>query len=231
MLHKIINLLLGKIRGNGYKIDPNIPISYLLRIMTERVIMLIRGFLSFVNSKGILFVGSGVKIKGKKLIHFGRGISIDDACYIDAVSTEGIRFGDGVSMGKRTVIECSGSLKFLGKGIKVGNNVGLGRDCFYGCAGGIQIGNDTIIGNYVSVHSENHNAADTTVPIRLQGVNHKGIVIGNDCWIGAKVTILDGANIGNGCIIAAGSVVTSGNYESHGIYGGIPAKLLKKRGV
>lgn len=229
MLHDIINRFLGKLRGSGYKIDPKIPISYLIGTIMGRMMMLIRGKLSFIKTGGMLFVGNRVRIKGKGLIQFGKGVTIDDQCYIDAVSYNGIKFGDGVSMGKRTVIECSGSLRFLGQGITVDDNVGLGRDCFYGCAGGIHIGSDTIIGNYVSFHSENHNITDLTLPIRLQGVNHKGINIGKDCWIGAKATILDGVTLGDGCVVAAGSVMTAGNYESFGIYGGIPARLLKKR--
>jgi acetyltransferase-like isoleucine patch superfamily enzyme len=50
-----------------------------------------------------------------------------------------------------------------------------------------------------------------------------------NCWIGAKVTILDGAIIEDGCIVAAGSLITTGRYNANGIYGGVPAKLLKYR--
>jgi len=132
-------------------------------------------------------------------------------------------------MGKNVRIECSGSLQQLGKGIKVGNNVGLGADNFFGCAAGIEIGDDTIIGNYVSFHAENHNYNDITIPIRLQGCSRQGIKVGKNCWIGAKATILDGVQIGEGCIIAAGALVTAGKYDCNGIYGGVPAKLIKKR--
>ncbi|GHT60115.1 hypothetical protein FACS18945_6260 [Bacteroidia bacterium] len=138
----------------------------------------------------------------------------------------GITFGNNVSVGKNTTIECTGSLTCLGKGLKVGNNVGLGTHGFFGCAGGIEIGDDTILGNFVSMHSENHNYADLSKPIRLQGVNHKGIKIGNDCWIGAKVTILDGTIIGSHCVVAAGAVVR-GEYPDNCIIGGVPAKIIK----
>jgi acetyltransferase-like isoleucine patch superfamily enzyme len=56
------------------------------------------------------------------------------------------------------------------------------------------------------LYSENHNYEDFNTPIRLQGVNRKGIIIGNNCWIGSKVTILDGVEIGDSCIIVAGAV-------------------------
>lgn len=97
-----------------------------------------------------------------------------------------------------------------------------------GCAGGIEIGDDTIIGNYVSFHSENHNFQVRDIPIRLQGVNRKGIKIGQNCWIGAKATILDGTQIGNGCVIAAGAVV-SGIFPDNVVIGGVPARIIKNR--
>ncbi|MFC0181202.1 transferase hexapeptide (six repeat-containing protein) [Pseudarcicella hirudinis] len=225
----IVNKILSKIKGQDYVIDNNVSLFYLLMLIFSRFLMLIRGYLSFIKSGRLFFIGSGVTIKARNLMKVGKGVTIDNDCYIDALSKDGILLGNNVSLGKRTVIECSGSLKHLGKGIKVGESVGLGRDCFYGCAGGIEIGDDTIIGNYVSFHSENHNISDLQIPIRLQGVNHKGIKIGKNCWIGAKVTVLDGAIVKDGCIIAAGAVVSAGVYEENGIYGGIPARLLKKR--
>ncbi|WP_060664555.1 DapH/DapD/GlmU-related protein [Bacillus sp. CHD6a] len=54
----------------------------------------------------------------------------------------------------------------------------------------------------------------------------KPIKIGNGCWVGARVTILPGVTIGDGCIIAAGSVVTK-DCESNSLYSGVPAKRVK----
>ena len=153
---------------------------------------------------------------------------IGPRCYIDALGIEGITCGDGVSFGIGTTMIVTGSLQQLGKGIRIGNNVGLGTCGHYGGAGGLEIGDDTIIGNYVSIHPENHNFKDLDIPIRLQGVNHKGIKIGKGCWIGAKSTILDGTQIGNGCIVAAGAVV-SGIFPDNVIIGGIPARIIKTR--
>ena len=78
------------------------------------------------------------------------------------------------------------------------------------------------------MHSENHNYSDLELPIRLQGVNHKGIKIGNNVWIGAKSTILDGSVIGNGTVVAAGAVVR-GQFPDNVVLAGVPAKIIKYR--
>ena len=59
-------------------------------------------------------------------------------------------------------------------------------------------------------------------------MNRKGIKIGKNCWIGSKVTILDSVEIGSGCILAAGSVITK-SFPDNSIIGGVPAKLIKMR--
>lgn len=224
-----LNKLISRLKGSAFQLDPALPFSYLFGLILRRGLMLVRGFFSFVPNDGMLFIGRSVTLRARRSMRFGRGVSLDDGSLIDALSYDGVVFGHGVSLGKRSVIECSGSLQHLGRGLTVGNQVGLGRDCFYGCAGGIIIGENTIMGNFVSFHAENHRSADLAVPIRLQGVTHQGIVIGQDCWIGAKATILDGVRLGDGSIVAAGAVLTAGEYPARGIYGGVPARLLKFR--
>lgn len=214
-------------RVSKQEIDPQIKNGYILRFTSEKILCLIYGILRFKKLK-LIFCHPSTIIKGSSSITLLGKVNIDRNCYIDALSSEGLNIGDNVSIGRNTSIQVTGSLRNLGKGITIGKNVGLGTNGYYGGAGGVKIGDDTIFGNFVSVHPENHNFANLDLPIRLQGVNHKGIIIGKGCWIGAKATILDGTIIGDGCIVAAGAVVT-GHFPDNVIIGGVPAKIIKSR--
>lgn len=231
MFLKLVKYLALKVKGTNFLIDDAISGQELFLLLVDNLLKLLRGFLIFWRFNKRILVGNGTSIVNRNKIYLkGLNLNIDKDCHIDATSKNGITIGNGVSIQKRTVIECTGSIQKLGLGLVLEDNVGIGSNSFLGCAGGIKIGADTIIGNFVSFHSENHNYDDLDLPIRLQGVNSRGIIIGSNCWIGAKVTILDGVDLGDGCIIAAGAVVKAGTYPPNGIYGGIPAKLIKRRG-
>jgi acetyltransferase-like isoleucine patch superfamily enzyme len=74
--------------------------------------------------------------------------------------------------------------------------------------------------------SKYHNFSRTDIPMTQQGGKLRRIRIGNDVWIGTNATIME--DIGNGCIVGAGSVVTK-KIEPFHIVAGNPAKVLKKR--
>jgi acetyltransferase-like isoleucine patch superfamily enzyme len=229
MLRNLLNNYISRLKGYSYQIDENVPTGYLLNSILSRLFMKMRGLFSGLRCESLPYIGNHVTIKAKRKIRAGRNLQIGNHCYIDALSSEGIILGNNVSIGYSTTIECTGNIQYLGKGLSASDNVGLGSNNFYGCAGGIYIGEYTIVGNFVSFHAENHIFSDLEKPIKLQGVTHQGIKIGRNCWIGAKATVLDGAIIEEGCIIAAGAVVGAGIYKKNGIYGGVPAKLIKYR--
>ncbi|MGY1779070.1 acyltransferase [Geodermatophilus sp. SYSU D01036] len=219
----------GELRGRPLAIDPRIGPAYVLALVVERGVMAARGLVRFPTRSSRPFVGARVRLRGKRRLTTGRGVTLGHGCLVDATSVEGVHLGDGVTVGRNTRIECTGSVATLGRGLTVGPGTGLGSDNLYGCAGGIRIGADTIVGEFVSFHSEDHVFARRDVPIRDQGVTHRGIEVGSGCWIGSRVTVLDGARIGDGVVIAAGAVVTAGEYPAHGVYGGVPARLLRMR--
>jgi acetyltransferase-like isoleucine patch superfamily enzyme len=229
LVTRVLNERISRIKGSEYRIDDRIGPGYLATVVVERLAMRVRGVLRFPLRSPRPFVGARVTLRSTRHLRLGTGVTLGHGCLVDALSTHGVQLGDNTSVGRNTRIECTGSLRTLGKGLRTGRDVGLGTDCLYGCAGGITIGDDTIVGNYVTFHSENHRTEDRSTPIRLQGVTHAGISVGRDCWIGAKVTVLDGAHLGDGCVVAAGAVVTAGHYEAGSILGGVPARVLKVR--
>ena len=111
--------------------------------------------------------------------------------------------------------------------IQIGDNSSLNPYCIIYGHGGVSIGSGVRVAAQTMIISFNHNY-NGDMPIYQQGISRKGIRIGNDVWIGAGVKILDGVNIGDGCIIGAGSIVTKSTIPN-GVYGGVPAKLLKMR--
>lgn len=223
-----ISKLITKIKGEEFDVDDSVPLSYLGYLIGTKSISMIYGMLRLRTFKRV-FVSPSAKIICPSKLHFGKNFSVGYQCYINAMSRNGLICGDNVSLGFHTHIELSGSLHHIADKMVIGNNVGLGSHGHYGAGiGGLEIGDDTIVGNYVSFHPENHNFSDLEVPIRSQGVNGKGIKIGKNCWIGAKATFLDGAILGDGCVVAAGAVV-KGEFPSNSIIGGVPAKILKMR--
>lgn len=101
--------------------------------------------------------------------------------------------------------------------------------CLYS-GNGIRFGNYVLIAPGCMIVPTNHAATRRDIPIRHQGFmpTRGGVVIEDDAWIGANSTILDGAHIGKGAIVAAGSVVT-GHVEPYAIVAGTPAKFIRWR--
>lgn len=231
MLVKLMSIVISKIKHTEYKIDPNITDTVMLGIILEKMIMLLRGMYNKIfikKSKGLLFVGKSVKLKCRRKMIFNGTALIEDGVKIDALSKGGIEIGENFSLGRNSIIECTGVIRELGEKLIIGKNVGIAANAFISMRGQVTIGDDTIFGPNVAIHAENHNFDNTQKPIRMQGATRKGIVIGKDCWIGSGVKILDGVKIGDGCIIAAGAVVNK-DIPNYSIAGGIPAKVIKSR--
>lgn len=227
----MINNIIRKLGKQNYEIDNNISKLDLFQILYQRILQLIRGvFVKWFlkNSSGYLFVGKKCQIKFKNKISLGRVVSLGDYVEINALSKKGVKIGNNFSLGKNSIIECTGVIRELGEGIEIGNNVGIAQNAFIQVRGFVKIGSDIMFGPGVSIFSENHESSFTDKLLIEQGTVRKGVIIEDNVWIGANSVILDGVTVGKGSIIAAGSVVTK-NVEPYALYGGIPAKLISKR--
>lgn len=114
-----------------------------------------------------------------------------------------------------------------GRGLIVGKNSGLGVNCQIQRP--CKIGDNVIMAPDCIIFTANHRSDRTDIPISMQGTEEKKMVtIGNDVWIGQRVTIMPGVTIGDGCIIATNAVVTK-DVPPYSVVGGVPAKVLKSR--
>jgi acetyltransferase-like isoleucine patch superfamily enzyme len=169
----------------------------------------------------------GVKLRNARLCSFGKGVTLEVGVILDGLSYEGVTLGDNVTIGAYSEIRSS-MLSSLGAGLRFGKNSACGAYSFIGAGGPIRIGEHVIMGQHVSFHAENHNFSRIDIPIRVQGVTKKGIIVEDDCWVGANVTFLDGCHVGTGCVIAAGAVVR-GEVPPYSIIAGVPARVIKTR--
>ena len=230
--NKLLTPALSAVGKKGFKLDSSIPTSYLISTCISYAVMIVRGIVKghgIMCPKGAPLIGKKVVIRCKSKVNCGLKVRLQDGVYIDALSRDGVHIGDRSLLGRNNRIECTGSLRHVGKGIQIGHDSSFGADCYFGCAGGVEIGNNVIAGQNVRFHSENHVFEDISRPIREQGVTHQGIKVGNDVWIGAGAVFLDGANIGEGSIVAGNAVVTGKTFPPYSVIGGMPAKVLKSR--
>ncbi len=139
-------------------------------------------------------------VRGSKII-IGAGVVIDSFVKIKAVGGNGdVEIGEGTYINSGTVI-------FSGNGVKIGKNVLIAPCCV--------------------LASANHAYKDKNKTIIEQrfGESRGGIVIGEDVWIGANTTVLDGAKISVGAVVGANSLVR-GELKPYGVYAGNPLRQL-----
>ncbi|WP_300915792.1 acyltransferase [Bacteroides acidifaciens] len=143
------------------------------------------------------------------------------------ISGHGIlRIGSNSSIQAYGILETSS----MRSEIVIGDGVSLGEYCHITALNRISIGNGTLTGRFVLISDNSHGSTDGTSvhlpPLQREVASKGGIVIGQNVWIGDKVTILQNVSIGDGAIIAANAVVTK-SVPSYAVVAGNPAKVIK----
>lgn len=229
LMRCLLEQALARVRP-GKRIAPGIDGRDLFRHGLEQGVHACRGLLLAATHRRIspCFVGRSVRLRFVRRIVIGRHAAIGDGVILSGLGSDGLVLGERSSIGAYSRLVTGTDIARPGSHIRIGRRCGIGEYSSIGGSGGVSIGEDTIIGQYFSAHSENHNHADLSVPIRVQGTTRAPIQIGEGCWIGAKVTVLAGVTIGPGCVIAAGSVVTR-DIPAFAIAAGVPARVLRLR--
>ncbi len=111
--------------------------------------------------------------------------------------------------------------------LRIGDKSGIGA--YSRINGPVNIGKYVNMGPECTIFTSNHCHDRTDITMQQQGLTEPQLVeIGDDVWIGARVIIMPGVKIGNGCIIGAAAVVTH-DIPDYTIACGVPAKVVKKR--
>lgn len=125
-------------------------------------------------------------------------------------------------LGNKSIIDLN--CYFLGpENLSIGKHSHINRGCMIDSRGGVVIGNNVSISHCVCICSTAHNCNSPSFDYISAP-----IVIDDNVWIGLKAIILKGVHIGEGAVVAAGSVVTH-DLEPYSIYAGIPAKKIGER--
>ncbi|MCL5771813.1 MAG: acyltransferase [Actinobacteria bacterium] len=173
--------------------------------------------------KGVIF-GQNITIRHPNKIFIGDNVVIDENCMLDAKGSEnkGIEISRNCYIGRNTILSCKNGDIFLDE------NVNIGFNCEIHSSSYVKIGKNTLIAAYVYVIAGDHIHDVVNKPISLLGGISKGIIIGENCWLGARSTIFDSVSIGNDVIVGASAVVNS-DVPAYSVAAGIPARIVKNR--
>ena len=173
--------------------------------------------------RGVVF-GTNVVIRHPHKIHLGENVVIDDNCVIDAKGEQnrGIVISNGVFIGRNSILSCKDGDIYIGDGTVIGFN------CDIFSANVVRVGKKVQMAAYSYLNAGTHNFDRTDIPIVEQERSGKGIIVEDNAWLGADVTILDGVVIGKDAIVGAGAVVHK-DIPPFGIAGGNPARVMRMR--
>ena len=168
--------------------------------------------------------GANVVLRHPHKIVIGNDVVIDDGCVLDAkgMSNSGITIGDGVFVGRNTILSCKNG------DIVIDDRANIGFNCEIFSGGKVRLGKDTLVAAYTYMVGGDHEHKRTDTPVLYQGRIARGIEVDDNVWLGAHVVISDGSSVGHDALIGAGAVVT-GDIPPFHIAVGVPAKIIRDR--
>jgi acetyltransferase-like isoleucine patch superfamily enzyme len=168
--------------------------------------------------------GQNVVLRHPHKIHIGSDVVIDDNCLLDAkgAANRGIRIGDGVFVGRNTILSCKDG------DIDIADRANIGFNCEVFSGSHVSIGPSVLMAAYGYIIGGDHDFSDPSRPVLAQSRTSAGVSIGEGAWLGAGAKILDGVTVGRHAVIGAGAVVRD-NVAEHSVAVGVPARSVASR--
>jgi acetyltransferase-like isoleucine patch superfamily enzyme len=173
--------------------------------------------------RNVIF-GQNVVLRHPHKIRIGDNVVIDDNCLIDAKGERntGITIGDGVFVGRNTILSCKDG------DIEVGDGANIGFNCELFSASRVRVGRNTLIAAYCYLIGGDHDYSDPEAPVLAQARRSSGVEVGEGAWLGAGAKLLDGVHVGHRAIVGAGAVVRDAVPDG-AIAVGVPARVVGQR--
>jgi acetyltransferase-like isoleucine patch superfamily enzyme/glycosyltransferase involved in cell wall biosynthesis len=168
--------------------------------------------------------GTGVVFRHPKKIIIGDNVIIDDNCVLDAKGSNnrGIVIGNGVFLGRNTILNCKNG------DIVLKDNVNVGFNCMIFSASEVHVGENYLLAAYCYLVGGTHMFDNPSIPVLHQDRSSKGIRLEPGGWLGAHVTVFDGVHIGKNVVVGAGSVVNQ-DIRDYAVAAGSPVRVIKDR--
>ena len=173
--------------------------------------------------RGVIF-GQNVVLRHPHKIRIGNNVVIDDNCLLDAKgdANRGITIGNGVFVGRNSILSCKNGDIDLEDGVNVGFN------CELFSASRVRVGTDTLLAAYCYVIGGDHEIGSASIAVGAQPRRSQGVSVGAGAWLGAGAKILDGVTVGDSAIVGAGAVVRE-DVPARAIAAGVPARVIGTR--
>jgi acetyltransferase-like isoleucine patch superfamily enzyme len=168
--------------------------------------------------------GHGVVLRHPKKIRLGDDVVVDDLVVLDAKGTanRGIVLGNGVFLGRGTILSCKDG------DIVLGDHTNLGFHCEVFSASTVTVGRHGLFAAYTYLVGGGHEFDRPDVPVLEQERSSRGITLGDNVWLGTGTKVLDGVRIGRDVVVGAGAVVTD-DLPDGAVAVGIPARVVRRR--
>ena len=170
--------------------------------------------------------GQHVVLRHPHKIRIGDDVVVDDHCLLDAKgdANAGIIVGNGVFVGRNTILSCKNG------DIELAEGANLGFNCEVFSASRVRVGPRALLAAYCYLIGGDHDWSDPSKAVLEQTRTSRGVLVGEGVWMGAGAKVLDGVSVGDHAVIGAGAVVRE-DVPAHAIAVGMPARVVGSRAV